>query len=137
MWISQQSRCMGRQEHDARMGVVTAQGEQIGVYADGHQRLLPVAAPGGYRWNPENGQQVLVIKTGADAEAACIVAGMDTATNDLNPGEVELYGRGCSVRLDTEGRVQLQGAVLVNGVELESLIELAVERALARQEESE
>lgn len=128
---------MGRQEHDARMGVVTAQGERTGVYADGHQRLLPVAAPGGYRWNPENGQQVLVIKTGADAEAACIAAALDTVPDDLNPGEVELYGRGCSVRLDADGRVLLQGAVLVNGVELKRLIQSEVERALARQEESE
>lgn len=135
MWISQQGRHAGRQEHDARLGVVTAQGEQAGVYTDGHQRLLPVVAPGGYRWKPGNGQQVLVLKTGADGEAACIVAQQEMQDNGLKPGEVELYGPGCSVRLDADGRVWLQGTILVNGVSLESMVASAVEQALARQEE--
>lgn len=134
MWISQRGRVIGRQEHDARVGVVTAQGELAGVYTDGHQRQLPVAAPGGYRWKPQNGQQVLVIKTGADAESACIAAQQETASNDLKPGEVELYGQGCSVKLDADGRIHIQGTVLVNGVALEAMIEAAVEQALARRE---
>lgn len=134
MWISQQGRYAGRQEHDARVGVVTAQGERAGVYADGYQRQLPVAAPGGYRWKPQNGQQVLVIKTGANAEAACIVAQQETEENGLKPGEVELFGPGCSVKLDERGRVRLDGAVLVNGIPLETVIETAVRQALARQE---
>ncbi len=133
MWISQQGRHAGRQEHDARIGVVTAQGEQIGVYTDGHQRMLPVAAPGGYRWRPGNGQQVLVIKTGVDAEAACIVAQQEMQDNDLKPGEVELYGNGCSVKLDENGQVWLRGTVLVNGVPLERMIASAVQ-TLAQQE---
>lgn len=134
MWISQQGRCAGTREHDARMAVVTAQGEQAGVYVDGHQRWLSVAAPGGYRWKPQNGQQVIVIKSGADAEMTHILAQQETDENDLEPGEVELYGRGCSVKLDTEGRVRLQGTLLVNGATLEALIEAAVQRELARQE---
>ena len=134
MWISQQGRHAGRQEHDARVGVVTAQGEQAGVYADGYQRTLPVAAPGGYRWKPQTGQRVLVIKTGADAEAACIVAQQEDVAYDLKPGEVEVVGPECSLRLDANGRVQLNGAVLVNGVPLETVIETAVLRALAEQE---
>lgn len=134
MWISQQSKRPEGAERNARMGVVTAQGEQTGVYTDGHQRLLPVAAPGGYRWKPKNGQQVLVVKSGADGEAACIVAQRESGSNDLTPGEVELYGDGCSVRLDGNGQVRLTGAVLVNGVALEAMIEAAVQRALAEQE---
>ena len=134
MWISQQGRHAGRQEHDARVGVVTAQGEQVGVYADGHQRVLPVAAPGGYRWKPQTGQQVLVIKTGADAEAACIVAQQEENTHELKPGEVEVFGPECSIKLDADGRVRLNGAILVNGVPLENVIEAAVLRALAEQE---
>ena len=131
MWISQQGRHAGRQEHDARVGVVTAQGERVGVYADGYQQALPVVAPGGYRWRPQNGQQVLVIKTGADAESACIVAQQEESTNELNPGEVEVYGPKCSIKLGTDGRVRLNGTVLINGVSLESMIEAAVQRMLA------
>ena len=136
MWISQQGRYAGRQEHDARLGVVTAQGEQTGVYADGHQRLLPVAAPGGYRWKPKNGQQVLVLKTGADGEAACIIAQQENREDDLKPGEAELYGRGCSIRLGEDGTLRLDGTVLVNGTPLESLIASMVQRTLAQQEGS-
>ena len=55
--------------------------------------------------------------------------------NGLQPGEVELYGPGCSVRLDADGRVWLQGTILVNGVSLESMVASAVEQALAQQEE--
>ena len=136
MWISQQGRYAGRQEHDARLGVVTAQGEQTGVYADGHQRLLPVAAPGGYRWRPKNGQQVLVLKTGADGEAACIIAQQETQEDDLKPGEAELYGQRCSVRLGEDGTLRLCGMVLVNGTPLESLIASMVQQTLAQQEGS-
>lgn len=136
MWISQQGRGAGRQEHDARVGVVTVQGEQTGVYADGHQRLLPVAAPGGYRWKPKNGQQVLVIKTGADAEAACIVAQQEAEDHDLSPGEVELYGQGCSIKLDEDGKLWLNGTVMVNGISLETIIKSAVQ-ALIQQEATE
>ncbi|MBE6957048.1 MAG: hypothetical protein E7450_06310 [Ruminococcaceae bacterium] len=116
------------------MGVVTAQGERTGVYAEGCQRLLPVAAPGGYRWKPKNGQQVLVMKSGVDGEAACIVAQRESADNDLNPGELELFADGCSIRLSGDGQVRLKGEVLVNGVSLEAVIEAAVLQALAGQE---
>ena len=134
MWMAQQGRAAGRQEHDARVGVVTAQGEQVGVYADGYQQSLPVAAPGGYRWKPQTGQQVLVLKTGASGEAACIVAQRERVGNDLKPGEVELFGPGCRVKLAENGQVRLEGAVQVNGVPLEAVIEAAVLRALAEQE---
>ena len=134
MWISQQGRSAGKQENHARMAVVTAQGEQAGVYMDGHQCWLPVAAPGGYRWKPRSGQQVLVMKSGADAENAHIVAQQEMAEYNLKPGEVELYADGCSVKLDVQGQVQLQGTVVVNGVTLERLIEEAAQRVLARQE---
>lgn len=134
MWISQQGRCAGTREHDTHMAVVTAQGERTGVYMDGHQRWLPVAAPGGYRWKPQNGQQVIVIKSGADGEAAHVLARPDVECDELKPGEVELYGPGSSVKLDREGRVRLQGTVTVNGAELEELVEAAVLRVLARQE---
>ena len=134
MWISQQSKLGNRQQRHAQVGVVTAQGESVGVYTDGCQCLLPVVAPGGYRWKPKNGQQVLVMKSGADGEAACVVARHDQTDHALNPGEVELYANGCSVKLDETGTVRLNGAVLVNDVPLEALIEAVVQRTLAGQE---
>lgn len=134
MWIAKQSkRATGRGRH-AQMGVVTAQGEQVGVYADGYQQLLPVAAPGGYRWRPKNGQRVLVMKSGADGEAACILAQQEETDAQLRPGEAELYADGCSVKLKADGKLELNGTVLVNGVSVEALIETAVQQALARQE---
>lgn len=133
MWISGQCKKEQGMRHNARVGVVTAQGERIGVYTDGQMRLLPVAAPGGYRWRPANGQQVLVLKTGADAESACVLAEQSEPVEDLLPGEVELRGPDCGLRLNREGQVALRGTVLLNGVPLETVIQEAVYRALATQ----
>lgn len=131
MWISNQSKKAGAAGHNARMGVVTAGGEQAGVYVDAERRWLPVLAPGGYRWRPKAGEQVLVLKTGADGESACILARQEDETADLQPGEVELTGPGCAVRLGGAGQVALTGTVTVNGTALEVMIQNAVAQAMA------
>lgn len=131
MWISNQSKKANTAEHAARMGVVTAGGEQAGVYIDAERRWLPVAAPGGYRWRPGAGEQVLVLKTGADGESACILARREDEPTDLQPGEVELAGPGCMVKLTGSGQVVLNGTVTVNGLPIEVMIQNAVAQAMA------
>ncbi|MBO5340369.1 MAG: hypothetical protein J6A62_05175 [Oscillospiraceae bacterium] len=138
MWTSNQSKKTNTAGHAARMGIVTAGGEQAGVYIDAERRWLPVAAPGGYRWRPRAGEQVLVLKTGADGESACILARQEDEPMDLQPGEVELTGPGCGVKLTGSGQVALSGTVTVNGLPLEVMIQNAVAQAaaaLAGQEE--
>lgn len=126
MWTSKQSKQTAeRPESSADMGVVTSGGELCGVYMGTERRWLPVLGPGGCRWRPRVGQQVLVLKTGRQEEEACILAAQQE-DNDLQPGEVELYAPGCGVKLTRAGAVELTGRVMVNGISLQALIEQAV-----------
>jgi len=117
----------------ADVGVVTASGTESGVLLGSERRWLPVMAPGGYRWRPRTGEAVLVLKTGNDGESPCILAGENRKEDLLQPGEVELAGPGCGVKLTQNGRVAIQGAVTVNGLPLEELVRSAVAAAMAEQ----
>lgn len=123
MWTSSQTRSAGRPEgHDAQFGTVTASGRNVSAYVDAEQRWLPVMAPGGYRWRPCVGDQVLVLKTGEQSEGACVIAGQDSGSDDLAPGEVELIAPGCRLKMTGAGAVEITGQITVNGVALEDLI---------------
>lgn len=130
MWISSQSKQTQRDaDAGADLGVVTSGGWESGVYLGAERRWLPVLAPGGYRWRPQAGEQVLVLKTGADGESACILARREEQDDGLEPGEVELSSGAGTVRLRTDGSVEVTGTLVINGVPLETLI-----RQLAAQE---
>lgn len=135
MWTSRQTKMVGTTlRGNAQLGVVTAGGQENGVHLGTERRWLPVMAPGGYRWRPQTGEQVLVMKTGVDDESACVLARQEGQGDDLLPGEVELYARNCGMKLTNGGNVELRGTVLVNGTALEELIRVQVASALSRQE---
>lgn len=134
MWVSKQTKKKETGAGPARVGIVTTAGQESGVHLGTQRCWLPVLAPGGYRWRPANGEQVLVLKTGADGESACVLARKEEAGEELLPGEVELYAPGCGMKLTREGRVELRGSVCVNGAALEDMIGRAVADALAKQE---
>lgn len=126
MWLSGRARERAASgDERALLGTVTLEGTPAGAYADGERRELPVYGPGGYRWKPTEGQQVLVLKTGGEGELPC-VAGAKTESDGLKPGEVALEtadGR-AGVRLGMDGSVRLTGAVWVNGMTLEQMIQI-------------
>ena len=134
MWVSKQTKKRETGGGTARVGVVTAAGQESDVYLGTQRCWLPVMAPGGYRWRPKAGEQVLVLKTGADGESACVLARQEEPGEELQPGEVELYAPGCSLKLGGSGRVDLCGSVYVNGTALDDMINRAVAAALAGQE---
>lgn len=135
MWVSKQTKKSKDTSGSARVGVVTAGGQESGVYLGTQRCWLPVMAPGGYRWRPGAGEQVLVLKTGADGESACVLARQEEPGSELKPGEVEIYAPNCSIRLTGEGRVDIRGQVYVNGTTLEDMIGKAATAGLAGQEE--
>lgn len=135
MWVSKQSKKRETGAGSARVGIVTAEGQESGVYLGTQRCWLPVLAPGGYRWRPANGEQVLVLKTGAESESACVLARQEEPGKELLPGEVELYAPGCGMKLARGGRVDLLGSVYVNGMALEDMIGRVVADALAKREE--
>ncbi|WP_286167284.1 hypothetical protein [Clostridium sp. J1101437_171009_A5] len=115
MWLSQKRP--ERWESPAQVGVVTLEGDPAAVYQSGERRDLPVFAPGGYCWRPALGAEVLVLKTGAQGEGACVAGTRITA--NVAPGEVRIQSEGgASITLGADGTIRLEGDVLVNGVHL-------------------
>lgn len=114
MWLSERHRETPRRE-EAGLGTVTLGGNPAGVYLAGERRNLPVLAPGGFAWAPSTGQQVLVIKTGADGEAPYVAAAL--SDNMIAPGAVRIFdsmGK-ASITLDGMGNMRLVGRIYVNG----------------------
>lgn len=134
MWTaSQMKETNTARQSVAAVGVITTAGTENAVLFGSERRWLPVMAPGGYRWKPQTGQAVLVLKTGNDGEMPCILAGQMREEDTLQPGEVELIGPDCGIKLTRDGKVEVQGAVMVNGKPLEELIQDAVTAAMADQ----
>ena len=117
MWLTQQQR-RRRKDGGSQVGTVTLGGDPAGVCLDGERRDLPVFAPGGYVWRPARGDQVLVLKTGADGEAPCVAGVRCAEEYGVAEGEVLLYSGGTSIRLGMDGTVSVTGKLLVNGKEV-------------------
>lgn len=117
MWMAEQHK-RRRPGDGAQIGNVTLGGDPAGVCLDGERRDLPVYGPGGYLWRPTREDQVLVIKTGADGEAPCVVGKRNEGAEALGEGEVLIYSGGASIRLGRDGTVSIGGKVLVNGKEV-------------------
>ena len=131
MWTSSHAKGNGaRAGERAAVGVVTAGGRESSVFFGTERRGLPVAAPGGYRWSPKAGESVLVLKTGMDGESAWILAQPEQQGGDLVPGEVELTGPDCALKLAQLGVVEVRGQVSINGISLEELIASEVRKVL-------
>ena len=109
MWISKMgaARVGGRTE-TAQAGLVTIGGESPGVVTDGERRSLFVMGPGGYRWTPKAGSQVMVIKTG---EGEHVVMG---ALDGEEPEEIRLSAGGAEICLSSAG-ITVTGDLAVTG----------------------
>lgn len=113
MWLSKKAAEAPRTEPVADVGVVSIGAAQPAVVTDGETRNLAVFAPGGYCWRPAAGEQVLVLKAGAEG----VVAGKRTDAGALAPGEILITAPGgASIRLGADGSLALTGTVTVNGV---------------------
>ena len=110
MWLSEQQK---RPVHpdEGQTGVVTIGGTRPAVQLDSERRGLEVYSPAGYRWTPEVGQRVLVLKN--PGEAPCVVGAQ--MEGDA-PHRVEL----CADEID------LQGRVLIDGIPLETYIAMII-----------
>lgn len=121
MWTSKPAPRLPSEEPWADTGTVTLGGDPAAVSLGGERRQVPVYAPGGYQWRPAAGDQVLVLKAGAQRESPC-VAGVCCQSGALSPGEVRISSGSGQIRLQ-DGRVEVQGQLWVNGEQLEKLIE--------------
>ena len=119
MWLSEQRARRLSEEGPAELGPVTLEAESVGAYLPGERRGLTVTGPGGYCWRPRLGDQVLVIKTGEQGERPCVAGTVCPDTAGLGPGDVRICAGDAAVVLRTDGSIDLQGLVKLNGVPLE------------------
>lgn len=112
-WLSRRVASERAERQLAAEGVVSIGGGEPAVVTDGETRGAAVIAPGGYHWQPETAQRVLVLRGARES-----VLGVESAGASLAPGEVEITAHGASIRLLRGGRIELTGAVTVNGKEL-------------------
>ena len=112
MWTSDRRKTRQAGESWVDWGEVTLEGDPAGAYLDGERRQLAVYGPGGYCWKPALGDRVLVLKA-RQGEA-----------ETLGAGEVSISSSGAEsgLLLRTDGRLELNGQVMVNGQSLNGLI---------------
>lgn len=77
-----------------------------GAVADREYRHRPVVFPGGYRWCPREGEEVLLLRAGEGE----LCAGVPGESRGLAPGEVEIAAWGSAIRLGKDGSVSMTGA---------------------------
>lgn len=121
MWTSKPAPRLPSEEPWADTGTVTLGGDPAAVSLGGERRQVPIYAPGGYQWRPAAGDQVLVLKMGAQRESPC-VAGVCCQSGALSPGEVRISSGSGQISL-RDGRVEVQGQLWVNAETLEALVE--------------
>lgn len=99
-----------KEERTAALAQVSysLEGGDWGAVADREYRRQPVLSPGGYRWRPSEGQEVLLLHT-VDGD---LCAGTTAEVRGLAPGEVEIIGpAGSSILLRADGAVVINGTV--------------------------
>ena len=90
----------------------------LSVIGTGETRELDVCAPGGYYWKPRIGQNVIVVKTGAEGEAQSIIGSSDAPENsttvNMEAGEIYIssFG-GAYIYLKNNGDVIINGQVFI------------------------
>ena len=118
MWTSDRRKTRQAGESWVDWGEVTLEGDPAGAYLDGERRQLAVYGPGGY-WD-----RVLVLKAGQGGESPCVAGKRQGEAETLGAGEVSISSSGSEsgLLLRTDGRLELNGQVMVNGQSLNGLI---------------
>ena len=113
MWTSDRRKTRQAGESWVDWGEVTLEGDPAGAYLDGERRQLAVYGPGGYCW-----------KAGQGGESPCVAGKRQGEAETLGAGEVSISSSGAEsgLLLRTDGRLELNGQVMVNGQSLNGLI---------------
>lgn len=113
MWMADRQNILP--EESAQLGQVTLAGASTGVALAGERRNVVLCAPGGYRWTPERGDTVLVIKSGAE-QTGCVAGAICPEEEAPEPGEVYLsVAKGAGIRLKKNGRIEIEGDLRITG----------------------
>ena len=110
MWLSGQHK-RPTDWGEGQTGRVTIGGDKPAVQLESERRGLAMYAPAGYRWTPQVGQKVLVIKN--QGEDPCVIGAEMT---EEQPDRVEISAE----------NIDLRGQVLINGIPLETYIAMLI-----------
>lgn len=112
MWLSKRA---GRQDQPetAAISTVTISGERIAALSGGETRGMRTVAPAGIIWRPRVGQEVLVVKCGAEGD---FVAGaVQSGAGGLDSGDVAIDTGAARIRVRANGCIELSGNVSITG----------------------
>ncbi len=110
MWLSKRIVQQAPEDEAATLGTVSIGGADAAVITDGEKRNARLISPGGYCWQPGASDSVLVIKGNE-----LYVPGALQSGGEISPGEVMIYSRGASIRLQNDGTIAIQGRVEITG----------------------
>lgn len=110
MWLSRQMMQQQPVQDAAAIGRVSIGGKNTAVVTDGEKRRAAVIAPGGYVWQPQINDSVMVIRSNED-----YIPGTLVTPNGLLPGEVKIFSKGTEIFLHNDGSVTIRGNVNVEG----------------------
>lgn len=120
MWLAK--RLSGQERQDiasAQDGTVTIEGEETAVFSSGEKRRVKTVAPGGFFWRPRRGEEVMIVRGGLFGEEVYAVGTIETDGEELAPGEIRIRSAaeaGGEILLHNDGRVEINGLLLINGV---------------------
>lgn len=112
MWMAKQGR-VPTCEGSAEVGTVTVGGTPAAVALGSERRAVAVYAPGGYHWTPARGDEVLVLKSGAEG-APCVVGRVEDDPPEAGAVRLSVC-EGTSLVLRPGGGIVLTGDIAVTG----------------------
>ena len=116
MWLSEQVMRRRAEPDPATLGTVSIGGEDGAVVTDGEKRAVKVISPGGYCWQPDAADEVLVVK----GNELYVPGKLQKSPHALAPGEVLIYAGGSEILLtrsgvEITGKLQIAGNVQITG----------------------
>lgn len=122
MWLSKQlSSPVGEKGTALNTGRVTIAGEHAAVMLEGERRELAIACPGGVRWTPKAGDDVLVLRSDEGEQYIIGLAGEAEGLPDS--GDMLLKSGECSILVGSggisiSGDVRIEGSLSVGGTDI-------------------
>ena len=116
MWLSEQVMRRRAEPDPATLGTVSIGGEDGAVVTDGEKRAVKVISPGGYCWQPDAAEEVLVVK----GNELYVPGKLQKSPRALAPGEVLIYAGSSEIfvsrtGVEITGKVQIAGDVRITG----------------------
>lgn len=110
MWLSKRIMYETPEADAATLGTVSIGGEDAAVVTDREKRRAKIISPGGYCWQPDVKDDVLVVKGNE-----LYLAGKLQKSRQVEIGEVMIYSDKASILLKTDGKIEISGDVYISG----------------------